>query len=115
MTNGTNGKSGLDARDRKGRFTKGNPGGPGGNRLQGQHLLREAIRNEFKPSEIAALLRKLYDMAMAGDSHAAKEVLDRCVGKPTQPITTEGDDGERVPVRIVFEMPKSIDTTPGDN
>ena len=79
-------------RDAKGRFTTGNAGGPGnpfGRRLAD---MRKAVMNAISVDDIEALLRKLLEMAMAGDIAAAKLVLQYAVGKPkpvAEPDRTE--------------------------
>ena len=101
MTNGSNGKS----RDHLGRFAPGNPGGPGGDtRTLKLQQFRQAVHEAFTVEDIVNLLRELYKHAMAGDIPAAREILDRTLGKATQPITSQLDDGERLPIRIIFDM-----------
>jgi len=69
-------------RDQKGRFLRGNPGGPG--RRPGQGLdyralaEREAEREGIDlPQAMWRVLRKLIELAQAGDVAAAKLVLDK--------------------------------------
>ena len=35
-------------------------------------------------ADMRAVVRKLLDLAKAGNVQAAKEVIDRCIGKPTE-------------------------------
>ncbi len=79
----------ADGRDHNGRFTKGNPGGPG-NPLGGQVArLRAALINAVSEQDMEAIIYKLVEKARSGDTAAAKVVLERCLGRPTEPDILE--------------------------
>jgi hypothetical protein len=63
-----------------GRFAKGNPGGPGNPYAGKVAKLREAGWAAVKPAEVKAIYRKLLDLALAGDTAAARLLLDRLQG-----------------------------------
>lgn len=84
-TNGANG------RDRAGRFAPGNPGGPGNPFGRRIGALRAAMLEAVSEEDMAAILGKLVELAKAGNVPAAKEVLDRCLGR-----TLEADLIERM-------------------
>jgi hypothetical protein len=60
------------------------------------------------PDDVVAVIRRLHEKALEGDVGAAREFLDRCLGKATPPAMPEIHDGERVPIRITFE-PRTTD------
>ena len=70
-----------DKRDRYGRFQPGNPGGPGNPNISRQASLQAAVRLAIEPEAIAKVLLKLYALALEGDVHAARLLLDRVMGK----------------------------------
>ncbi len=76
-TNGGNG-----GRDTQGRFAKGNAGGPGNPHAQRVARLRSALLGAVTPEDLNKIVDKLVKMAKGGNVVAAKEVLDRCLGKP---------------------------------
>ncbi len=74
--NGANG-----GRDTQGRFAKGNTGGPGNPHAQQVARLRSALLGAVTPKDLNAIVAKLVKMAKTGNVVAAKEVLDRCLGR----------------------------------
>ena len=70
--------NGDNGRDAGGRFTQGNAGGPG------NPLARRVarLRAELLRAIVAALVAK----AKQGDTVAAREVLDRAIGKAAEGI-----------------------------
>ena len=80
---------GGDGRDTRGRFTRGNAGGPGNPHGGQVSRLRSAILAAVDTDDIEAIVRTLVMKAREGDLAAAKEVLDRCVGPPTDGDLTE--------------------------
>ncbi len=80
MAPSTNGDNGREA---DGRFSKGNPGGPGDPFAQRTAKLRSAMLNAVTEDDVAAIIRKLVAEAKDGDVSAAREVLTRVLGKPT--------------------------------
>ncbi|MDH3583870.1 MAG: hypothetical protein OER86_06615 [Phycisphaerae bacterium] len=76
--NGSNGK------DAKGRFAKGNAGGPGNPHAKQVGQLRSAMLNAVSEEDIARIIATLVDLAKGGDVQAAKLVLERTLGRPTE-------------------------------
>ncbi|MCL2639919.1 MAG: hypothetical protein FWD53_03645 [Phycisphaerales bacterium] len=74
--NGSNG-----GRDVGGRFTKGNAGGPGNPHAAHVATLRAAMLEAITPKKIKAVVDKLIAQALEGNVMAAKEVLERSIGK----------------------------------
>ena len=70
-TNGVNG----------GRFQKGNAGGPGNPHAAAVAGLRSALLGAVGTSEIEAVIKKLVELATEGNVAAAREVLDRTLGR----------------------------------
>lgn len=99
LPNGANG-----GRDAAGRFTKGNAGGPGNPNARNVNRWRAALIGSVTEEDVEAVVEILVAKAKAGEPWAIKEFLDRTLGKAVQPATHEFDDGERHPVRIIFDM-----------
>ena len=72
---------GNGGRDTQGRFAKGNAGGPGNPHAQQVARLRSALLEGVTPKDLNKIVAKLVKMAKGGNVVAAKEVLDRCLGK----------------------------------
>lgn len=51
--------------------------------------LRALIIAHATPQRFTEVVNSLYEAAVEGDTAAAKEYLDRCLGKPNQTIQTE--------------------------
>ena len=79
-----NGPNGPNGRDATGRFSKGNPGGPGNPYAQRVGKLRSALLRAVSEADMKAIVARLVKLAREGDVRAAKEVLDRCIGRPTE-------------------------------
>lgn len=73
----------TNGRGTNGRFTPGNPGGPGNPHAGSVSKLRAAILRAVDEGDIEAIIKKLVQQARSGDLPAVKELLDRCVGKPS--------------------------------
>jgi len=69
-------------RDKRGRFVTGCAGGPGNPHLKHLASLQSAVRDAVSPDDLRGVLRKLVALAGSGDVHAARVLLDRCLGKP---------------------------------
>lgn len=78
--NGENGRAG--SRDAGGRFAKGNPGGPGNPYARRVARLRSLMLEAVSDDDLKAIVAALVQQAKAGDLAAAREVLNRCTGKP---------------------------------
>jgi hypothetical protein len=95
-------------RDAGGRFAHGNPGGPGAiahERTKRARALRQALHDAVTPEDLAAVARALVDRAKAGDVAAAKELLDRIIGRPLPAALPKDDDGEdkHVVIQLAFD------------
>ena len=77
-TNGSNG----DGRDAQGRFAAGNTGGPGNPYARETARLRRLIREAVSDEDLREIVRGMVQAAKGGDLAAAKELLNRLVGKP---------------------------------
>ena len=94
ISKGSNGNSEKPERDSSGRFLPGWKGGPGNPRLQQMAEYRAAVRRAVSVGDIEEIMKKLVTLALDGDIPAAKEVLDRTLGK-VQTVTIE-NDGEGI-------------------
>jgi hypothetical protein len=95
-------------RDAGGRFAVGNSGGPGAiahERTKRARALRQALHDAVTPEDMAAVARALIDKAKAGDVAAARELLDRIIGRPLPAPPQGDDDGEdkSVVIRLEFD------------
>ena len=68
-------------RDRAGRFAKGNPGGPGNPHARRAQELRTAFFAAVSDEDLRAVVLALVREAKGGDVAAARELLERCLGK----------------------------------
>lgn len=73
-------------RDNRGRFAEGNPGGPGNPLAKRTAEVKQAFLNAVTPDDVGDIARKLVEQAKAGDTVAARIVLDRILGRDSQPI-----------------------------
>lgn len=76
--------NGSNGRNPSGRFAKGNAGGPGNPYARKVAKLRSVMLQAVTQADMKAIVKKLVDEAKGGDVRAAKEVLDRCLGKPIE-------------------------------
>ncbi len=74
----------ADMRDALGRFTKGNRGGPGNPHARQVGRLRAALLTAVTDEDVAAIVHRLVQLALEGNVQAAREVLDRCLGRPVE-------------------------------
>lgn len=96
-SNGGNGQ----VRDSNGRFVRGNPGGPGNPKARDVARMREVFRSACSDADLRALAKKLVAMGKRGNVLAAREVLNRVLGKV--PIVLEQKE-ESEPVLPVIEV-----------
>jgi hypothetical protein len=82
----------ANGRDNNGRFALGNPGGPGNPYAQRTAELRAAMLSAVTTDDLTAIVAMLVKQAKAGDMAAAREVLDRVLGKSQacNHVTMEG-------------------------
>ena len=79
-------KDGKLGRKTNGRFAKGNQiavGNSGPLNRKAQEL-KDAALAAVSAKDIKFIIKKLVSQARAGDIKAAKEVFDRCLGKPKE-------------------------------
>lgn len=77
--------NGANGRGPDGRFAKGNSGGPGNPYAKRAAKLRSALYEAVTDDDLRAIVAKLVESAKGGDIAAAREVLDRLLGRP-EPI-----------------------------
>ncbi len=73
--------NGPDGRDALGRFSTGNPGGPGNPFAPQVARLRGALLRAVAEEDVQAVVAKLVELAKDGNVPAAREVLDRALGR----------------------------------
>ena len=73
-----------DGRDGRGRFAPGNKCGRGNPLAKRVGRLRSAMIEAVTDDDMRAIIVKLVELAKDGDVTAAREVLDRCLGKPIE-------------------------------
>ena len=76
--------NGDNGRDGHGRFAKGNPGGPGNPFARRTAALRSVMLDTVGEDDLKAIVAKLVEQAKGGDVVAAREVLTRIIGRPTE-------------------------------
>ena len=75
--------NGDNGRRPNGRFAKGNPGGPGNPMARKVGQYRRALVRAVTAKDIAEAVKALVAAAKAGELPAIRELLDRCIGRPT--------------------------------
>jgi hypothetical protein len=104
---GAAGPAASSGHDALGRFTHGNGGGPGNPNARRTAELLKAFRQAATPARLGQLAEKLYRMALAGDTAAAKLFLSYAVGRPT--AAPELDLLDRQEWRLLAEGPQFAD------
>ncbi len=103
-----NGENGRAVRDDRGRFRPGNRAavGRGNPHADRVHAWRAALAATVTEDDLRAVIGKLVEAAKAGKPWAIRELLDRCLGKPTQAIEAVATDlpGEVV-LKLEFDQP----------
>ncbi|MEQ8771086.1 MAG: hypothetical protein RIB60_11330 [Phycisphaerales bacterium] len=95
-------------RDERGRFLPGNGGGPGNPHGGQVARLRAALLDQVSADDLRDIVRAMVVRAKGGDMAAAKELLNRVLGRPAA-APTPPDENEERQVRIVFTK---VDTPP---
>lgn len=85
-----------------GKFAKGNQSGSGNPVTKQIHDYRAALMAVVSFDRLKRIVEALAKKAEKGEPWAVKEILDRTMGKPVQPLSSDNPDGERLPVRIIF-------------
>src|SRR5262249_36747143 len=86
---------GGNGRASNGRFEKGWKGGPGNPFNKQVQQLRSALLNTVTTEDMVAIVKKLIALAKKGSIPAAKELLDRVLGKATTPIELTNAEVQR--------------------
>lgn len=73
--------NGPNGRDSAGRFVEGNVGGPGNPHAKEVARLRSAMLSAVSVDDLREIVAKLVEEAKGGSIPAAKEILDRCLGR----------------------------------
>mgnify|MGYP006273182639 CR=1 len=73
-------------RDAKGRFAPGNKAAKGNPHAKRVQDIRGAMLDTVTYKDVRDIVRSLIDKAKGGDVQAAREVLDRSLGKVKQPM-----------------------------
>ena len=81
-TTGANGRTCQEGRGSRGRFSPGNQFAVGNPHAAKVAKLRTAALNATTQKDIRGILKKLTELALAGDVSAAREVLQRNLGPP---------------------------------
>jgi len=85
-----NGSNGIEKDPKTGRFLLGNKGGPGGNPEAARvRAYRMAFLRAAKPRDVRRTVLKLAKLAEAGEEWAARELLNRCLGKSKETLAVE--------------------------
>lgn len=94
-SNGTNGngKAPAAGQDPKtGKFVPGNKLGAGHTRhAEKKRQLQAVLYKALTPQRMGKIVKALIREAERGEQWAVREVLDRIIGKATQPIDIDGD------------------------
>lgn len=93
-------KTEPSGRDTKGRFVQGNSFATGNPFAKRTHALRAALLASIRPEDIREVIEMLLAKAKRGDVVAARELLDRTLGKPAQAVAVTGPDGEPLGVTL---------------
>lgn len=75
-------QNGSNGRTSGGRFAKGNAGGPGNPFAKRAGALRSALYDAVSEDDLRAVIEKMVEAAKDGDMPAARELLNRLLGKP---------------------------------
>lgn len=75
---------GRDGRDQRGRFATGNTGGPGNPHAAQVAKLRAALLESVTDEDVRGVVAALVKAAKGGNVSAARELLERLLGKPVE-------------------------------
>lgn len=82
-----------NGRDGRGRFAVGNAGGPGNPFAKSVGELRKALFDAVTAEDLRAVTQMLIRKAKGGDVAAARELLDRTLGKSQMMVALNGTLG----------------------
>jgi len=105
LSNGANGEGNrVVERDAMGRFSQGNQGGPGNPYAKKISELRSALMQAVTPDDLQEVIAKLVEEAKGGNIPAAKELLDRVLGRALEvDLLDRLDAVEQVMIKMVEE------------
>ena len=89
-----------NGRQPNGRFAKGCAGGPGNPAMKRMYELRKAIVDAATDDEVRQVAAKLRDLALDGDTAAAKLWLSYVAGQPAQTVELTGLDGATLGISV---------------
>lgn len=91
-----------------GKFKKGNTASRGTTsaKAKGRRKFADAFKSAITESDMIAIAKALVKKAKLGEAKPAKEVLDRCLGKPMQAIEVTGEDGGAIKTQLVIVRSK---------
>lgn len=92
--------NGANGRDASGRFVKGWKGGPGNPYVRHVAAIRSVLMSAVSDDDLRAIVSTLVEKAKAGDVMAAREVLDRLLGKAKVAVAIE-QEPQRTPDEII--------------
>ena len=98
----TNGNA--SGRDTRGWFTKGNRIAAGNPMNVRMRELRQALLNCATEADIRDLYASLMESARAGDTAAARALLEYLVGKPVQGVELSGPEGEPLAMGAILAV-----------
>jgi hypothetical protein len=85
-----------NGREPNGRFTTGNGFSRGNPLSRRVNRLRAELLRAVTPQDVRDVVQVLLAKAKGGDVAAARELLNRALGKPVAPVELSGPDGERL-------------------
>lgn len=94
--------NGHNGRDTAGRFASGNRFGRGNPHARQVADYQRAVREAVTDEDLRRITRKLVERAIAGDVVAAREVLDRVMGKAK--VSIEVDDKRATDERTILQQ-----------
>ena len=104
--------NGSNGRDSDGRFTRGNRGGPGNPYARRVSDFRNVLMEAVTDDDLYEIARSLVEKGKAGDVMAAREVLDRLMGKAKATLAIENEP-ERSEEELHAELRALLERNPG--
>ena len=85
-------------------FKKGNTAGKGKKTPIAKHRIKlaDAFKSAVTEKDMVDIAKALVEKAKKGEAKPAKEVLDRCIGKATQPVEVTGEGGGPIKTRLII-------------
>ena len=78
-------------RNEKGQFVAGNHAAKGNPHAARVAQIRSLLLSEVTDDSLKAIIKTLIAQAVGGDVQAAREILDRCIGKPNLAIAIDAN------------------------